>query len=181
MVSFCTRPAALVELGVGQLHQVERISHLNGVGHHGGEDLAVGAGEIQGGVAHVVPPLLALALQPGCGLGTTATRDDVEELAPGDVDDLGGELLTVKRADPGEEDFVEAEGPHHTKAFGVIVHQCGAIGDDGVIDRVPVAVELEGEIVDAAGVVPDLERDPTSSPIAEHHPWGRDARVLFGP
>jgi hypothetical protein len=58
-------PAAFVELGVGQLHQMERISHLNGVGHHRGEDLAVRARQIQGGVADLVPPLLALALQPG--------------------------------------------------------------------------------------------------------------------
>jgi len=120
-------PAALVELGVGQLHQVERIGDLDRVGHHGGERPCGGARQIQGGVADLLPPLLSLFLQPRRGVCTTATRNDVEELAPGDVDDLGGELLAVKGAVPGEEDFVGPRAPTMPEPLGVIVHQCGAL------------------------------------------------------
>ena len=35
-------------LGVGQLHQVERIGHLDGVGGHEGEDTPIGTGKVEG-------------------------------------------------------------------------------------------------------------------------------------
>ena len=54
-------------------------------------------------------PLLPFRLEPGGRSLTASTRDDVEELAKPDVDDLGGELLTVPRPNPGEEHLIETE------------------------------------------------------------------------
>src|ERR1019366_2551017 len=160
---------------------VKWIGHLDRLGYHGGKDQAIGTRQIQRGVTNLVPPLLSLFFEPRCGFGTPATRDDVEELACSDIDDLGGELLAPKGPDAGEEHLVEPEGPHHTKTFGVIVHQRGAIGDDGVVDRVPVAPELEGDLVHAAGMSTDLLGDPTPGPVAHRHAGGTDALVLLGP
>ena len=122
---------------------MERIRHLDGTREHEGEDPTVGTGEIEGGEAHLVPPGLLAFGQPGHRPSTAAAGDDIEQLATADVDDLGGELLAVPGSDPDHQHLVETERLHDTEPVGV-VDQGSAIGDDGVIHRVPVAPELDG-------------------------------------
>lgn len=160
---------------------MERIGHLDGARHHGGEDQPIGARQIQGGVANLLPPLRALGLEPRRRPLAAATRDDVEELAQADVDDLGGELLSAPGPHPHEEHLVEAERLNGAKARRIVVDQGAPIGDDGVIDRMPVTAELGGDLVDAAGVASDLFGDPATGPVAHGHAGGTDAFVLFGP
>ena len=113
---------------------MEWISHLGGGGQlrrrRPGRDR-----EVERRPADVVPPLLSFRLQPLLGLVTTATWDDVEQMACVHVDDLGGELLTVPWTDPGEEHLVETDGLHRSEPVFVF-HQGGAVGDDGVVDGV---------------------------------------------
>ena len=94
-----------------------------------------------------------------------STGDHVQQLAHSDVDDLGGEVLAVPAADPGEQHLVEAEGLDGPEPVGVI-DQSGAVGDDGVVHRVPVAPELDSDLVDTAGVAADLFGDPPAGPVA---------------
>ena len=74
-------PAALVELGVGELGDVEGIGDQGGVGHHDLEDASIGAGQVEGAELDALTERRRLLGQPGHGLGTASTRDDVEELA----------------------------------------------------------------------------------------------------
>src|ERR1035437_4378002 len=173
--------SAFVELGVGQLDHVKWIGHLGDIGNHGRERLAIGTGEVERGVADLVPPWLPLFGQPSHGTCAAATRDDVEELTTTDVDDLGGELLAVPFADPGEEHLIEAQGRNRPEALRVVVDQGGAIGDDRVVDRVPVTPEFDGDLVHAAGVAPDLFGGPPASPVAHRHARSTDAQLLCDP
>jgi len=173
-------PPALIELGVGQANQMERIGHLDRPGRHQGEHLAIGAREVQGGEAHLVTPRLAPLGQPGHGLGGRAARDDVEELAVPDIDDLGGELLAPPRTPAHHQRLVEAEGLDRAEATRVI-DQGSAIGDDGVVDRVPVAAQFGGHLVHTARAPADLFGDPPAGPVGHGQTRRRDAVVLLGP
>ena len=73
-------------------------------------------------------------------------------------------MLTVIGTDPDHEHLVEPEGADLADALLVGVEQGFAIGDDGVVHGVPVAAELDGHLVDAAGMTADLDRWPTGPP-----------------
>ena len=156
------------------------ISDLGGVGQLLVEHRSVGTGEVERRPSDVVPPLLPFRRQPLLGLVTTATWDDVEQLACVHVDDLGGELLAVPWTDSGEEHLVETEGLHRSEPVFVF-HQGGAVGDDGVVDGVPVTTELDSDLVHGPGVTADLFGDPPSGPIRQHQSLGCDARLVLGP
>lgn len=112
-------PSALVELGVGQFHDMEWIGDLGGGGQLLVEDGPVGTRQVERRPSGVVPPLLPFRLQPLLGLVTTATWDDVKQLACLHVDDLGGELVAAPWTDSGEEHLVETEGLHRSEpVFG---------------------------------------------------------------
>ena len=175
-------PAALVELGVGELAHMEGIGHLGGVGHHVVEDRPIGTGQIEGGPARPVSPLLPLCLQPLRRPLAAATRDDVEELAGLDVDDLGRELLAVKGPDAGRRAPRRGPGPRPTpKRSGSSSTSAVAIGDDGVVHCVPVTAELDRDLVDASRVAPHLLGDPAARPVGHRHAGRGDPGVLFGP
>ena len=123
-------------------------------------------------------PLLG---QPAHGLGAAPTRDDVEELAGPDIDDLGGEVLAVKGTDPDEEHLVEPERGDLADAVVVSDEQGLAIGDDGVVDGVPVTSELGGHLVDAPGAAADLVGGPPGGAVGHHLAGRGDPVVLLGP
>ena len=173
--------SALVELGVGELDEVEGIGDQGGPGHHDLEHPPVGAREVEGAVLDAFTKRARLFGQPGDGLGTAATRDDVEELAGSDVDDLGGEVLAVRGTGPHHEHLVEPEGAHLADAFLIRVEQGFAIGDDGVVHGVPVAAELLGHLVDAARTTADLDRRPPSRPRGQHLARPGNPIILLGP
>jgi hypothetical protein len=174
-------PAALVELGVGELRDMEGIGHQGGLGHHELEHPLVGAGEVEGAVLDAVPKGSTLLGQPGHRTCTAATRDDVQELASTDVDDLGGEVLSVERAEADHEHFVEAEGGDRTEPVPVRLQEGFAVGDDGVVHGVPVTTELAGHLVHAPGMSADLDGHPPGRPRREDLSRGGDPVVRFGP
>ena len=57
-------PAALVQLGVGQLRHVKGVRHLGGVGEGVVEGLAVRARQVQDPPADLVTPVLGSILEP---------------------------------------------------------------------------------------------------------------------
>ena len=113
-------PTTLVELGVCQLHQMERIRHVDGAGRHEGEDLPIGTRQIQRGEAHSVASRLPLLRQPHHGLSAGATGHDIEELATADIDELGGDLLTVPRTPLHHQHLVEPQRFDDIEPVGVI-------------------------------------------------------------
>ena len=134
--------SALVELLIGEFDDVKRIGHLGGVGQGLVKDRSVGAREIQGAVGDVGEELRPLGVQPRRGLDTASTRHDVEQLSACDVHDLGGELLAVVLALAHEEHLIETQRAHQGETRRVIIHQCDAVGQHGIIHGVPVTAEF---------------------------------------
>jgi hypothetical protein len=172
--------AALVELRVRQLHEVERVSDEGGVSEAVLEGLA--AGEVEHPVADGVAPRLGAGLEPGAGTGGAAAGHHVEQLGAGpggDVDDGGAPVLGPAAAPPAEQCLVEAQGAHLPDT-GRVLHKGGAVGDDGVVDGVPVAAELPGDLGHGAAQSADLFRHPPPRPV-RHRPTRRGhPRVLAG-
>jgi hypothetical protein len=61
------------------LDHVKWIGHLGGIGNHGRERLAIGTGEVERGVADLVPPWLPLFGQPSHGTCAAATPVEFAE------------------------------------------------------------------------------------------------------
>ena len=78
----------------------------------------------------------------------------------------GRKLLAAEVTSSHEQHLVQAEGHHVAEAFRVL-HEGHAIGDDRVVDRVPVATQLLGHLVDAAPPEPHLARRPSPSAIGD--------------
>jgi hypothetical protein len=74
---------------------MERIGDQGGAGNHDLEHPSIGARQIEGAELDALAKGALSFGQPGDGLSTAATRDDVEELTGSHIDDLGGEVLTV--------------------------------------------------------------------------------------
>jgi hypothetical protein len=121
-------------------------------------------------------PLVASHRQAPCG---AAAREDLEELAGADVDDRCRPRLDVPRAEAGEEHFVEAEGVDEADAGGVVDKRC-AVGEDGVVDSVPVAAELLGEVGHRAAASANLLGHPPPGPVRHHQPGRSDRRGGLG-
>jgi hypothetical protein len=173
-------PAALVELEGGVFDHMERVGHLDGVRHRGVEDRLVGAGQVQGGEADVGQPLCAPTFQPASGPFGLLAFHDVEQLAPFDIDQLGGEGGGPIGAEADEQHLIEPEGVHLAEAIGVS-QESASVGHDRVVDGVPVAPEGDGHFIDAAAIAADLLGDPPTRPIGEGQPGCCDRVVLFGP
>jgi hypothetical protein len=72
--------SALVELGVGQTDQVERVGHLGDVGEGVVEGLAIGAGQVQHPEPDRLTPARRSGLEPAAWPGRAATGHNVEDL-----------------------------------------------------------------------------------------------------
>jgi hypothetical protein len=181
--SLVLHPAsALVELGVGQAYEVERIGHLDGLGEGVVEGLAVGPREVEYAVADPLSPGLRAGLDPGPRSGGPAAGDDVEELgvARADVDDGGAPLLGSPSPPATEQGLVESQGADLPDPAGVAVDEGAAVGDHRVVDRVPVAAQLPGHLGHRAAQAPDLLGHPSSRPIGHRPPRRTNPAVLAG-
>ncbi len=140
------------------------IGYQDGARQHAGEDGSVGAREIERGVAHVREPLMALGLEPRGGLFSTATRYDVEELRSAHVDDRGRELGAVIRRLAKKGHLIEPKGANYPEAIWIL-GQGLAVGEDGVVDGMPVTAEFFGHLGDAARAAPHLFGDPATRTV----------------
>ena len=111
---------------------------LGGVGQHRVEDRLVGVRQVQRRPADPGPPLLGAGGEPGARLDGVATWDDVEQPAVADVDDLGRPALRSVLAFTDVEGLVQPDGVGVADAIRIVVDEGGAVGDDGVVDGVPV-------------------------------------------
>ena len=160
---------------------MERIGDQGGLRRHHLEHPAVGTGEIERAVLDPIAEGRSLLGQPPHRMGAASTRDDVEQLATADVDDLGGVLLAAVGPDPDHQHLVEPKRADLADAFGVGIEEGFAVGDDGVVHGVPVTAELAGHLVHAPGTTTDLDGRPPGGPGGEHLAGAGDAVLLFGP
>jgi len=79
-----------------------------------------------------------------------------------------------------EEHLVQTQGRHVTEAL-LVVDEGFAVAQEGVVDGVPGAAQLFGDLLNAAPVFADLFREPTTRSVGRQVPRERDATVLLGP
>jgi len=173
-------PAAFIQLRVGELDHMERVSDLRDMSEGLREGLAVGAGEVQHAVADRLPPAGGAGLEPGAGAGGGAAGDDVEELTASHVHDRGAPPLSAPAAGPAEQGLVQAERVDRPDAAGVFDQRC-PVGDDRVVDGVPVTTQLCGDLGHGAAQPADLCAGPAARSIRHRPTHGGDPRVLGGP
>ncbi len=171
-------PAALI--GVGELHEMERIGDLGGVGDHRVEHRPVRAGQIERRPTDLLEPRVAALGEPSARLGGAATRNNIEQPAGGDIHDRCRPPLPPPRPLPGEQSLVQPERDRLTDPVGVLDER-GAVGEDGVVDGVPVASELDGDLIHGAAVPADLFGHPPPGSIGHPEPGRGDRWVLGGP
>lgn len=66
-------------------------------------------------------------------------------------------------------------------AFRTASSRRGAVGDHGVVDRVPITAELRRDLVDRATMTADLHRLPPPARSVHHQPRRRNRPNLVGP
>ena len=108
-----------VEGAVGEFHDVERVRDLSGVWQCGVERGAVGPREVQCRPTDLRPPLLGPFGQPAHRRFGGAAWDYVDELAPPDVDDVGGPGLGPIPAAAREQGLVEPQRLHRAYPVGI--------------------------------------------------------------
>src|SRR5690606_31211661 len=117
--------AALIELRVGVLHEMERVRDLPGLREAVGEGLAVGARQVEHPPADPGPPRRRPGVEPGRRASSGAAGHDIEQLGwASDIDDRGAPLLGAPRAGAGEEGLIQPEGGDLADAVGVIDEWC---------------------------------------------------------
>lgn len=169
----------LVELRVCEFHDVKRIRDERGGGQHRFEHRPIWTGEVDRRVRDLVPPGPALSVQPRLRFFARATRDDIEELASADVDELRGELGSAEPARPDKEHLVEAERRAGVLAVEVAVDERLAIGDNGIVHGVPVTAEVACDLGLRPCEPANLDGRPSPRPRGHRHPRRRDPRVLL--
>jgi len=114
-------PAAyLVELGVGQLHQMERIGHLAGIGEDRVEHRPIWARQVERRPLDPIEPRLRAGVEPGARPGAVTPGDDVEQPAGADVDDRRRPALASPWPDPHEQRLIESNGSGFADPIGVV-------------------------------------------------------------
>ncbi len=103
---------------------------------------------------------MALGLEPRGGFFPTAPWHDVEELRSAHVDDRGRELGTVIRRLAKKGHLVKAQGLDHPEGTWIL-GQGSPVGEDSVVDGMPVTAEFLRHLPDATRAREvELGRDP---------------------
>ena len=77
-----------------------------------------------------------------------------------EVNDRGRPVLTVELTKPHEQRLIQPERGRLAEPVRIVVDERFAIGDHGVVDGVPRALERSGELVHRAAVLTDLTGHP---------------------
>ncbi len=172
--------SGLVERGVGELDDVERVGDLDGVGQHRVEHRAIGVGQVERRPLHGGAPVVAAGGEPATRFAAVPAWHNVEELPAAHVDDLRRPVLGAELALPAEQGLVEPERGDGVEAVRV-VDQRGAVELDGVHHGAPVTPEIISDLLHTAAVPADLACRPPRRPRGERAPGRCDLRVLLGP
>jgi hypothetical protein len=143
-------------------------------------DGPVGAGQIQRRPPDVPEPGVASFGEPPARLHGAATRNNVEERASLDVDDRGRPRLATPPPQPAEQGLVQAERDRLADPVRVFDER-DAVGEHGVVDRVPVTAQLDGDLVHGPAVPAHLFGHPSAGTIGHPEPGRGDRRMLTGP
>ena len=87
----------------------------------------------------------------------------------------------MEASDAREEHLIETERAHGAIAIGIGIDEHFAIGEHGVVHRVPVAAEVVSDLGDRTREAADLHRRPPSRTRRHRHARRSNARVLLGP
>ena len=172
--------AGLIQLLAAEPHQVKRIRDLGRVGQHRVEHRPVGAGHVQRRPLDLVAPRLITLGQPAGRRSRVTAFYDVEQLPGSHVHDRGGPALGPPLPALDEQRLVQPERGHRADPIRV-VDEPAAVGDDRVVDRVPVAAEIMSDLRDGAAVTPDLEGHPPPGPVGQLQTRRRDRLTGLGP
>lgn len=127
-----------VEAPVGQGDDVEGVDHLVRLGQHHGVDGGIGGRHVEGPEADPFLPRSRLFVDPARHIGVFAGREDLDDLVVFHVGHRGGVVSVVLGRELDEGRLVEADGRGAVQALAIGLEQGLAIGDHGVVDRVPV-------------------------------------------
>lgn len=178
-------PAAdVIHCSPGELDDVERIQHADGVLELVIDPVLVSLERVQRCDLDLLAELLATLVQPGAvGLAGSA-GDEVKEPGSG-VSRAGqidhpGELL---RSAPARVTVV----PHmlidtqdlHALEPGRIIRGPGQDGPNLGPERVPRRAELAGQALDRRPLAPELADRPPDRARAQKAPWSADLRILL--
>jgi len=171
--------AHAVQGAIGQRDHVKGIDHLGGLGQDHAVDRGVDVGHVEGAVGDAGLPGLALRIQKARHVHETARRQDVDDPVVLDVRDGRGVAGAVS-AELHETRLVKSYGAGLVEAPAIGLEQGRAASGDGVVDGMPVTVELGGHLFDGATGA-DLERGPLGRSRGEQAVLGRDPVVAQDP
>lgn len=109
---------ALVERGVGELDDMERVGDLDGVWEHRVEHGPIGGRQVERRPLDPRTPRFGPPGEPAARLSAVAALNDVEQLSGADVDDLGRPALRAELPDPAEQGLVQPERGHCPEPAG---------------------------------------------------------------
>ena len=168
-----------VKGSVRQGDRVEGIDNLGGCGQHRGVDGGVGGRHVERAVSDAQPPVDSLIGHPLGHVDVVARGQDVDDLVVLHVTDRGG-VTGALLAQAHEVRLVESDGAGPREALGVGRQEGAPVGEDGVIDGVPLTGELRGDLLDRATGSHLLGR-PFGRPGREQALLGGDSVILQHP
>jgi hypothetical protein len=142
--------------------------NLGGVSQH-----RVEGGPIQARQAHNCPPDLGQPLirtrrQPCRRRRRGAALDHIEELARTDINYRGAPVLGSPAAPTTKQGLVQSEPLDLANAVTIGFEQGVDVGNDDVVDGVPVTAQLASHVRNCPTRSADLNRHPAGRPIRQH-------------
>jgi hypothetical protein len=124
----------------------------------------------------VVAPRMVTATSTSDAYKSLTSRHDIEELASGNIDDLGRPQPLAELAFPAEQHLVEPD--HRRRPDPVrIIDQHSTVIVHGVHHGVPVAAEIGRDFRHCPAIMANLERCPPTGPVGDPGTLGSDPFV----
>jgi hypothetical protein len=177
---FALHPAAhRVQGAIGERDDAEGVDHLMGLGQDDRVDRRRGGRHVEGAEADPLLPGPGLLVDPARHIDVSAGREYVDDLVVLHIGHRRGVVGVDVLSELDEGGRVETDGARPVQPFAVRRQQGLAIGDHGVVDRVPVTGQLGGHLRDGPAPA-DLAGRPLGSG-RQQTVLGGDAMVLEHP
>ena len=177
--------ATLVQLLIRELDEMERVGDLGDVRERVVEGLAIRPGEVQHAPTDRGAPLVGTILEPGAGTAASRPSTTSRSCAPPPAVTSTIEVHHCwVRQRPRRQNRVSSRPSAADRAdpFGILDQRC-PIGDHRVVDGVPVAAELAGNLRHRATEPTDLlaHHRPARSVIAARAGASRGSSPVHDP